>query len=438
MSATAVPAQDVPSQRPKRALPLRQLVQLSIYWFGLTSIFSALDTIVLPQRMLELVGPDGAGRAVAVIRVLGAVVAVLVQPTVGSISDYTISRWGRRKPYIVIGSALDLVFLVGLAYSNVFVAILAFYLLLQFSSNFAQGPFQGYVPDLVPARQVGLASALVGVMQVLGPIGGTVIASAGFWLYPEGQPSFVLPLIALGVLELSTAVVTVLTVDEGRAAKSRDGRSWAQIAAETWGLDILAERSFLWLIGSRFFVLSAISTFISVVLFYLSRSLRLSDIDLGFWLGVTPIIIGAFVLLSTGPAALLSDRLGRKRMIYLACLIGAIAMAIASVAPVIGVAVFAAVLLGVAAGSFVSVDWALMTDIIPKASSGRFMGLSNLATGMAGAFSIVVGGTIVDVVDGRVEGPLGPRVAYALAVIMFAIGALLLRPVDPRRREDAG
>jgi MFS family permease len=434
--AMAAPAQPLDG-RPTKALPLRQLLQLSIYWFGLTSIWSALDTIVLPQRMIELVGPDGAGRAVAAIRVLGAIVAVLVQPTVGSISDYTMSRWGRRKPYILIGSALDLFILVALANANTFLAILGLYLLLQFSSNFAQGPFQGYVPDLVPARQVSLASALVGAMQVLGPIGGAIIASTGFLLSPPDHPDFRLPLIALGVLEFATALVTVITVDEGRAANERGGRSWFEIAAETWGLDILRERSFLWLIGSRFFVLSGISMLLSVVLFYLGRSIGLRGAELGFWLAVTPIIIGVCVLVSTGPAAILSDRFGRKQMIYGCCVVGAAGMAVAAAAPSIQVAVVGAILVGVAAGAFVSVDWALMTDIIPKASSGRFMGLSNLATGSAGALSIILGGTIVDLVDGSVGGPLGPRVAYALGVVLFAIGAVLLRPVDPRRREDA-
>ena len=63
---------------------------------------------------------------------------------------------------------LDVVFLIGLATSQTFVALVAFVILLQFSSNFAQGPFQGYVPDLVPPQQVGLASALVGAMQTVG------------------------------------------------------------------------------------------------------------------------------------------------------------------------------------------------------------------------------------------------------------------------------
>ena len=56
--------------------------------------------------------------------------------------------------------ALDVLFLWGVATSNALPAIAAFVSLLQFSSNFAQGPFQGYVPDLVPAKQVGLASGL--------------------------------------------------------------------------------------------------------------------------------------------------------------------------------------------------------------------------------------------------------------------------------------
>ena len=56
-------------------------------------------------------------------------------------------------------------------------AIAAFVVLLQVSSNFAQGPFQGYVPDLVPAHQVGIASSLVGLFSVLGNVAGFGIAA---------------------------------------------------------------------------------------------------------------------------------------------------------------------------------------------------------------------------------------------------------------------
>ena len=147
--------------RPTERLPIRQLVQISIYWLGINAIWGGVG-IFNQERVDQLAPPGEAATYLALMGWLALPVVLLVQPTVGMISDYTISRWGRRKPYIVIGSILDVVFLIGLATSQTFVALVVFVILLQFSSNFAQGPFQGYVPDLVPPEQVGLASALVG------------------------------------------------------------------------------------------------------------------------------------------------------------------------------------------------------------------------------------------------------------------------------------
>ena len=210
MSATT--AQADTRGRPVGALPMFQIFQLSIYWFGINAIWGGLNNVILQRRMDDLVGKANAGSGLALLTLLGAVVAILVQPTIGTISDYTITRWGRRKPYIVIGAVLDVVFLAGIATSNTYVSVVAFVVLLQISSNFAQGPFQGYVPDLVPAAQVGLASGLMGVMIVLGRIGGVAIASIGLF-----TGSFVAATIGLGLLELTTAIITVVTVDEGRA-----------------------------------------------------------------------------------------------------------------------------------------------------------------------------------------------------------------------------
>src|SRR5437867_10454660 len=241
--------------RPVGALPMFQIFQLSIYWFGINAIWGGLNNVILQRRMDDLVGKANAGSGLALLTLLGAVTAILVQPTVGTISDYTKTRWGRRKPYIAIGAVLDVVFLIGIATSNTYLSVVAFVVLLQVSSNFAQGPFQGYVPDLVPAAQVGLASGLMGVMIVLGRIGGVAIASVGLF-----TGSFVAATIGLGLLELTTALVTIFTVDEGRGAAPRGNRSWLEITTSAWGLDILKERSFVWLLGSRLVVLLATVT----------------------------------------------------------------------------------------------------------------------------------------------------------------------------------
>src|SRR5205823_2220492 len=223
------------------------------------------------------------GTTLFLLTVGGAVVAMLVQPTVGSISDYTISRWGRRKPYIFIGSCLDIVFLYAIATSDALVAIAAFTMLLQFSSNFAQGPFQGYVPDLVPAKQVGTASGLMGLMLTLGTIAGVGIATVGGVHNP-------LATVALGVVEAATMVVLVTTVNEGREAPSRPG-SWRQIALSAWGRDILQQRSVLWLLIVRLFFLGAYNATL-IALGYFRRSHGLTDADANNTVFVATAIVG--------------------------------------------------------------------------------------------------------------------------------------------------
>ena len=419
---------DQGSGRPTGSLPNRELVRISVYWLGLSSIFAGLSTILSGRlEFTGLVAKGEAGRALFLVSISGAIIAMIVQPTIGSISDYTVSRWGRRKPYIFIGSLLDLVFLLGIASSNTLFAIGAFIALLQFSSNFAQGPFQGYIPDLVPGPQVGTASALVGLMQVLGVVSGFIIGSLAV-----ATGAFNLGLVALGLLEVTTMLSVVVRVRVGPPAKSRAGRSWPAIAAEAWGTDILHERSFLWFVASRLAILMAGSILTQLAVFYLARSMGLNQTDTGLVEIPLVALVALGTVASVVPAARISDRVGRKKVIWASCAIGALGLAVVAAAPVLPIAFVGALLYGISAGTFLAVDWALMTDIIPKASSGRYMGLSNVATASAGVLALAVGGTLMDVVGGGD----GPRAALWLAVVLFGVGAILLRPVDERRRED--
>jgi MFS family permease len=420
--------------RPTASLPVTQLVRLSLYWLGLSSIFAGLSNILGNRlQFTGLVVPGTEGTTLFALTIGGSIVALLVQPTIGSLSDYTISRWGRRKPYILVGSILDVVFLFGIASSNSLLAIAGFVILLQFSSNVAQGPFQGYVPDLVPAQQVGLASSLVGLMQIIGNVAGFTIGSIA-----AATHSYLLGTMALGVLELATMVSVVLRVDDGRPGKSRGGRSWLAIGREAWATDILREHSFLWLVGSRLLFLMGAAMLVTLGPFYLHKTFGLDETASG----TTFLIVVGFVLVANLvavlPASRLSDGGRRKRVLYLSFALGALGMAIVSLAPVLPIAYLGVTVFGLASGTFLAVDWALMTEIIPKASSGRYMGISNVATASASIFALALGGTLMDTVD-RLIGPgVGPRAAYGLAVAFFIVGGLLLRPVDEHRRHGLG
>ncbi|MDQ3688436.1 MAG: MFS transporter [Chloroflexota bacterium] len=409
-------------------LPLSQLVTLSIYWFGIQTIWGGLNITIIPGRLDDL-SRDTQGTLLAIIMIAGAIAPIIIQPTVGVISDYTVTRWGRRKPYIVIGSLLDVVFLAGIAFNNDFVSLVAFYFLLQVSSNFAQGPFQGYVPDLVPAKQVGTASGLMGLMLTMGTIAGVGIATLGGIL--DNVP---LGILALGVVEVITMVVLIATVDEGRAAPKRT-RSWPQIALSAWGRDILQQRDVLWLLLVRLLFLGAYNATL-IAVGYFRRSHGLSDAGADATVFLATAIVGVSTAIAAIPGGRLSDRFGRRPVIWTAAGIAGIGLLGVAVAPTPELAIASWIPFGIGMGTFLSADWALMADVIPKHTAGRYMGILNAGTAMAGPVFIIVAGPVQDLVAAGFGDAAGPRVAMGVAAGFVALSALALTRVDPRRREE--
>jgi MFS family permease len=430
--------------RPTRLLPLRQLALISVYWFGINAVWGGYEWF--GQTQVELiVGQDSRGLTIGLLELLGALVPILVVPTVGSLSDYTSSRFGRRKGYIITGAAFDLLFLSGLALiaqaepdgwqgeALGTSALMALYALLfiglQVSSNVAQGPYQGFVPDLVAEPQVGLASGAVGVMRTGGLIGGTLVMLVGAAFDAWG-----LALFLIAVLEFTLAALTFAFVDNGPPAKPRQGRSWVAVAREAWGLDVLSEPSFLRMTMVRFLFLMGTGIFVNTSAWYLRDSLGQTDTDRTTWGIAALVALGIATLLAAVPAARLSDRVGRKPLIWAACLVASLGLIVMAAAPDPPLAVAGVFLLGLGGGAYMAVDWALMTETIPRITSGRYMGLANIANSISGPIGLFIAGAFV--IDRFTEAgmiELGPRVALLVGVPALALAAIVLVGVHPRR-----
>ena len=430
--------------RPRALLPMRQLALISVYWFGINAVWGGYEWF--GQTQVELiVGQGSRGLTIGLLEGLGALVAILVVPTVGALSDYTVSRFGKRKGYIIAGSIGDFIFLTGLALiaqaepvgwdgsalgTPTLMAVYALlFLALQFSSNLAQGPYQGFVPDLVAEPQVGLASGAVGVMRLGGLVGGALLMMVGAQFDAWG-----LALFSIGAIELTLAVLTFRFVDDGPAAKPREGRSWVTIAREAWGLDVLRERSFLRMTLVRLLFLMATGIFVNISAWYLRDSLGQTGSDRTFWGIVALGAVAVATISATIPAARISDRVGRKPVIWAACAIAAAGLAVIAAAPSPQVAVVGLFLMGLGSGAYLAVDWALMTETIPLISSGRYMGLANIANSISGPLGVFLAGALV--IDrltaaGLIE--MGPRAAVALGIPVLAIAAVALLGVHPRR-----
>jgi MFS family permease len=423
---------DEDAARPTEPLPLRQLLQITVYWLGISALQGGVG-IAVQKRLPLLVPPGQTGIYIGLQGLAILWVNILVQPTVGMISDYTTSRWGRRKPYIAIGASLDVLFIIGFALSNTYLSLVAFLALLQFSSNFAQGPFQGYVPDLVPEQQVGTASALLGAMQTVGfVIGGAIVTLA--LLAGGDHPDYAIPTIVVGLIEFATAMGTLRWVREGGEPRKRRGRSWLQIARSAWATDILKERSFVFLVLSRLMFFAGVNAMLGFWVIFVDRTMHLSNAEQGVLYPVTQLVIALVTAVATIPSARISDRVGRKPVIYVASAIGGVGLLVMAIAPTFLVFLLGAAILSAASGTFLAVDWALMTDIIPKAASGRYMGISNIAVAAAGALAGALVGPVMDAVGGEAQSGDGPRAGYLAAIVFFVLAAWFLRRVDPRPR----
>ena len=100
---------------PRRRLNYLDFVVLSLYWIAIGYLWNSLTALLLPDLIIQLVGRAHEGLAASFLKSLGTLVAIVWQPIVGGVSDRTVTRWGRRRPFIAVGTVGDVLFLIGIA-----------------------------------------------------------------------------------------------------------------------------------------------------------------------------------------------------------------------------------------------------------------------------------------------------------------------------------
>ncbi|MCD6520009.1 MAG: MFS transporter [Anaerolineae bacterium] len=360
---------------------------LNAYWLGVSFMWNSLHPIVLPVLLLEF-AEETKNTAYGMLTFLGLLIALVVQPLSGALSDHTRHRWGRRRPWILLGTLLDVVLLLAMVTAKSFWALAAGYVLLQFSSNLAHGPAQGLIPDLVPEEKRGVASGVKGLFEMTGIICAALVAGR---IVGGAIPRYLLVvLIIVGVLLLSMTV-TLLGVHEPSSLLPRKVARhslWGYFR-EVFAVDLRGQRDYARLLISRFLVLLGVYAVQSFALYYFRDALQFASP--ARMMGDLMIAIGASVTLTVYPAGLLSERWGRKGLSLFACAVAGVGMgALAFTRSTTGLWVLGS-LIGLSMGIFASVNWAWATDLVPVAEAGKYLGLSNLATAGAAAAARLFG-----------------------------------------------
>ena len=368
-----------------KRLSLSKLLSMNYYWLGFSFMWNSLHPIVLPAVLLHLVPEQSKNSYLGGLTFFGLVLAMLIQPVSGALSDRWRSPLGRRRPLALVGTLLDFVFLAMLAWSaNIYIVVLG-YSGLQIVSNIAQGPMQGLLPDLVSKEQLGKASSIKNLMEM----GGLIIASlaAGNLLSPQDRYPTKIILVIMAVLAVA-AGSTFLSIKEEPTDKiERDLKEFK--LKEVFKLDTRANRNYIWLIISRFVFLLGIYGVQTFAQYYIQDVMRAPNPVKAT--GDLMAVLAGMLVICAILAGWLTDKFGSRRVIIFASLLSACGcLLLLNASDLRNLTLFAGVL-GAGIGLYLTSSWALASRLASGREAGRFLGLTNLATAGASAFSKLLG-----------------------------------------------
>ncbi|MFI9805638.1 MFS transporter [Streptomyces sp. NPDC052301] len=341
----------------------------------------------------------------------GAVVSLLANPLFGALSDRTTARRGRRTPWIVAGTAGGALSLLVLADAGGVGTMTLGWCLVQLTLNAAFAAVTAAVPDRVPRRQRGAVGGWLGAAQILGVVGGTGLATAA-----GGTGA---GYVACAVFTVVGVLPYVLRFEDLRlAAEDRPTWSWRGFLAGFW-LSPRRHPDLGWAWLTRFLINLSNSLVLLYLLYYLRD--RLHHHDPGQGVLILTAVNSLTLMATVVVGGVWSDRVGRRKpFVVWSGLLMAVATAGLSAWQTWPGAVTAAAVLGVGFGVFTSVDFALMTDVLPKAlDRGKDLGVINVANALPQVAAPALAAPIVTYLGGY-------RVLYLVAAVIGLAGAVLV------------
>ncbi|MGE5335289.1 MAG: MFS transporter [Nitrososphaerota archaeon] len=508
------------------ALPKRSLgglIAISIFWFALNFHWAALPLQLIPSQISALLlseAPAGSlasqaawakehsGLALAIVLAPGLIVALLANPFFGLLSDRTPGRFGRRRPYVLIGTLVNVVGLAimavlpatvagghsGNVVSPALLVLMGGLMLVQLANNSAAAPFHALLPDLVPEEQRGLASGIMGLAFWCGTISGAVVPTffgfnsnallSGTQDAATFQQGIVLGYASTAVVILLMAILTFVFVREMpwhpsmMSAEQRhsqrhtlrdigvtvvvllvfvsavllvtrelgqtlgeDGMSYLQLigvaiaaVGAAFAFDFRPRRNpdFTWVVLTRMLVMMGVYLVENFLQFYMRDVAHASSPESATALFIILLTIAA--TLSTLFAGWASDRVGRKRMVYISGSFMAFVGAVFVIAPfvfpgaILPVSYVMGAIFGLGFGAYVSVDWALVADVLPsKETFARDMGVWNIGLTLPQVLAAVFGGWLLALGGAVGNLSLGYTLLFISLVIFCVLGTVTVR-----------
>ena len=371
-STVSVRAAEPATRVGKRWITFIALANLGLY----LGYFGPLE-VLLPNQVQSIAGSAHKVAVLGLVTGIGAAVAMISNPVAGALSDRTTSRFGRRHPWTVCGALAGAAALVLLAGQHTIAGLIIGWCLAQAGLNAMQASVTAGVPDHVPVEQRGAVSGWIGLPQTV----GVVLAVALVTVVVTGNSGYVL----IAVLVVACALPFALTTPDARLLRAdRPPFVWRTFARSFW-LSPRRHPDFAWAWLTRFAVNLGNAMAILYLLYFLRDRIHYSALFPGHkaedGLLVLILIYMAGVVITAVAGGMISDRSGRRKLpVTVSGLVMAVPAVMLALWPSWPVAIAAAAIMGLGFGIYLSVDQALVTQVLPSAAGrAKDLGIINIA-----------------------------------------------------------
>ncbi len=372
----------------------------------------------------------------------------------------------------------------------------------QFANNAAAAPFHALLPDLVPQEQRGTASGIMGLAFWLGTVGGSIAPSLtgfnsahllnGTESFAAYQHGILVAYVIVMAVIVTMALLTFIFVHETpwqkeslSAEQQAEERATSRrllltilavivvvgaallllhsipgLAFDTNSLSVLqvvgvciagygAMRAFhfyprqnpdfTWVVVTRMLVMMGVYLVQNFLVLYMQNVAHAPNPQAATTQFLIFLTLSA--TLSTAFAGWASDRLGRKRMVYVSgtfmAFVGLAFVLTPYLLPayVLQLALVAALIFGLGFGAYISVDWALVADVLPSEKTfARDMGVWNIGLTLPQVLAVVFGGWLLSLGVALGNPGLGYTLLFIALVIFCLLGSVTVRYIKGVKR----
>jgi Na+/melibiose symporter-like transporter len=368
-----------------------------------TGAFYAFNNFVLPPILKSFGAPD---LLIGLLSSTRSIEGAVIQPTIGAFSDRAWTRFGRRRPFLLIGIPLSAAFFVAGAFVDSLSLLAIVIFLFSIFFNVAVDPYTALLADITPLEHRGWVSGLATGVQLVSSVAFLVVivaASGGgtvpVWTY-----------VLVAAVLLGSFGLTVFGVAEPRELEDHAADQPKRLPLRAYVDALLEQRQAMRYLGTLFVYQFGLNAILPYLVLFIVEDIHESQ-PVAFALSAGLLVVTALGAVVFGR---LADRIGTRRVLAIGWGLLAISAVAGVVVTSLAETVLVVILAGIGNGAATAVTWPLLSALIPPEKTGVFAGLKAAAESVAIPLSVVVAAEV-----------FLPRFGYRGIFAMLALNIIL-------------